>query len=112
MPDDGAPTDQPATAGRSWRVNSRLTVLKFAGAGAFLVAAVAFLGDPVGLAVSVLAAVGLVLFAVRDVLAPVRLAADPAGITVVTGFNGRRRVPWSAVEVVRVDERRRLGVRS
>ncbi|MGH3682699.1 MAG: PH domain-containing protein, partial [Natronosporangium sp.] len=43
----------------------------------------------------------------RDLAAPVRLLADPAGLTVVTGFARRRRLGWSQVERVRVDVRRR-----
>lgn len=51
--------------------------------------------------------VGLVGWATRDLIAPVRLAADPAGVTVVAGFAGHRRLRWSQVERVRVDVRRR-----
>jgi hypothetical protein len=112
MPDEGDPTGQPVPAERSWRVNGRLTVAKFVAAAVFLLVSLLFLGDPVGLAVSLVTAVALVGFATRDLLAPVRLAADADGVTVVTGFNGRRRVPWAQVERVRLDERRRLGVRS
>jgi hypothetical protein len=50
--------------------------------------------------------------ALRDLLAPVRLAADPDGVTVVTGFASRLRLPWSRIERVRVDERERLGLKS
>jgi hypothetical protein len=112
MPNEDNPTGQPVIAERSWRVNGRLTVAKFVAAAAFLVVAVAFLGDPVGMTVALVAALALVGFATRDLLAPVRLAADRAGVTVVTGFNGRRQVPWARVERVRLDERRRFGVRS
>src|SRR4051794_21604261 len=109
MPDEGDPTGQPVPAERSWRGNGRLTVVKFVAAAVFLLVSLLFLGDPVGLAVSLVTAVALVGFATRDLLAPVRLAADADGVTVVTGFNGRRRVPWAHVERVRLDERRRLG---
>ena len=113
MPDEDHQAADPGTAtDLSWRVNSRLTVLKIGGTVLFLLAAVAFAGDPVGLTVALLAAVALGAFALRDVLAPVRLTADPSGVTVVTGFNGRRHVPWDQVERVRVDERTRLGMRS
>lgn len=50
---------------------------------------------------------GLAGWAARDLAAPVRLLADPAGLTVVTGFARRRRLGWSQVERVRVDVRRR-----
>jgi hypothetical protein len=50
--------------------------------------------------------------ALRDLVVPVRLAADATGVTVVTGFAGHRHLPWTAVERIRLDERRRLGVRA
>lgn len=50
---------------------------------------------------------GLLGWAARDLAAPVRLAADPAGVTIVTGFATRRRLAWTTVERVRVDVRRR-----
>jgi Bacterial PH domain len=94
-----------------WRVDRRLTILKAAGAAVFVVAAVLLARDAAGLALGLLAACVLGGFALRDVLAPVRLAADPNGVTVVTGFNGRRHIPWAEVERVRVDSQRRLGRR-
>jgi hypothetical protein len=94
-----------------WRVDRRLTILKAAGAAVFVVAAVLLARDAAGLALGLLAAAVLGGFALRDVLAPVRLAADPNGVTVVTGFNGRRHIPWAEVERVRVDSQRRLGRR-
>jgi hypothetical protein len=60
----------------------------------------------------VLVAVGLTAYGLRDVLAPVRLAADATGLDVTRGYAGRRHLDWSDVERVRVDERLRLGVRS
>ena len=45
-------------------------------------------------------------------LAPVRLAADAEGLTVVSGFAGHRRLPWSQVESIGVDRRTRLGLSS
>ena len=56
---------------------------------------------------------GLAGWALRDLIAPVRLAADADGVTVVTGFARRRRhLPWAQIERVRVDRRDRLGLRS
>ncbi|HEY0000857.1 MAG TPA: PH domain-containing protein, partial [Actinoplanes sp.] len=43
---------------------------------------------------------------------PVRLAADTDGVTVITGFAGRRRVAWAQIERVRVDRRTRRGLSS
>ncbi|WP_433388720.1 PH domain-containing protein [Micromonospora sp. KLBMP9576] len=84
---------------RQWRVPPALPALKLAGALAL--PALALLldeGDPVRVALAVLAAAALAGWAARDLVAPVRLAVDPEGITVIRGFAGRRRLPWSAIE--------------
>ncbi|WP_066370000.1 PH domain-containing protein [Herbidospora mongoliensis] len=58
------------------------------------------------------AAIALAFFTARDLLARVRLVADPSGIIVVAGFAGRRRITWSEIDRIRVDERARYGLRS
>ncbi|HEX6074684.1 MAG TPA: PH domain-containing protein [Micromonosporaceae bacterium] len=68
--------------------------------------------DRPGLILILAAAVAVGTYALRDILAPVRLAADGEGVTVVTGFATKRRIPWRDVERIRVDERRRFGLRS
>jgi hypothetical protein len=95
-----------------WRVNGKLLVLKCVGAAVFVVVAALSLGDPVRTGVAALAAVWLAVLALRDLLAPVRVAADRDGITLVVGYAGHRRLPWSQIQRVRVDRRARLGVRS
>jgi hypothetical protein len=96
-----------------WRVPVRFTALKAALTVVFAVAGLYFAGaDRIGLVVAVVGTVALVAFTLRDVLAPVRLAADTGGLRVVSGYCGHREVPWSAVERVRVDVRHRLGLRS
>jgi hypothetical protein len=112
QPGGSKPTGELPTGEVRWRVNPRLTALKIAVAVLFLVAAVLFAGEPVGLAVGVAAALALAAFALRDLLAPVRLAADPTGVTVVSGFAGQRHLPWARIERIRVDERHRFGMRS
>src|SRR5215218_1103902 len=92
-----------------WRVDGRMTAFKVLGAVLFVVAGVLFGRDALSLTI---AALGLAAFALRDVLAPVRLAADGQGVTVVTGFSGRRRIPWSEIERIRVDVRQRIGRKS
>ncbi|HEU4421584.1 MAG TPA: PH domain-containing protein [Pilimelia sp.] len=99
-------------AGGRWRVTPALPALKLAGAAAFALLAVAFGSDPVRLAVAGAAALVLVGWAIRDLVAPVRLAADRDGLTMVVGFAGRRNLPWSQVERVRVDTRPRFGLRT
>ena len=93
-----------------WRVTPRLTALKLIGALVFGVAAL--IGDPVQRLFVGAGAVLLLLMAARDLFAPVRLMADPAGVVVVTGFARRRWLPWSRIERVRVDVRQRLGLRT
>jgi len=113
MPSEEAgPAGAAAPDRLSWRVSRKMTALKAAGVLAFTVMALLSLGEPVRPVVAGLAALILAGYALRDLVAPVRLEADPDGVTVVTGFAGRRRLAWSQIERVRVDERRRLGVRS
>jgi hypothetical protein len=95
-----------------WRIKPVLPVSKGMGAVAVIVLAVAFAGrDPVRWSLAVVVAVALTLWALRDLVAPVRLTADAAGVTVVTGFARRRHVPWGNIERVRVDISNRRGLR-
>jgi hypothetical protein len=95
-----------------WRVSPKLIALKVAGAVAFPLVALAFGGDPARLVFGVLAGLVLAAYALRDVLVPVRVAADASGVTVATGYAGHRRLPWSSVEKIQVYQRQRLGTRS
>jgi hypothetical protein len=109
---DSVPGSLPPGGELRWRVNSGLVVLKIAGTVIFMLLALLFTGDPVGLSIGLAAALALGAFALRDVLAPVRLAADADGVTVVSGFAGQRHLSWAEIERIRVDERRRLGTRN
>jgi Bacterial PH domain len=107
--------DPVPTRELSWRVARGPSVLKWVGAGLFAVIAAGIVltgGDPFAAALSGVAGIVLGLHALRDVLVPVRLAADPHGLVVVSGYAGRRRIPWAAVERIHVDERTRFGARS
>jgi hypothetical protein len=82
------------------------------------VVAVIFVATPLvagssvsGIVIGLIVAVGLAIYGLRDVLAPVRLAADADGVTVVSGFAGHRRLAWNDIERVRLDERSRYGGR-
>ncbi|TDC77580.1 PH domain-containing protein [Micromonospora sp. KC606] len=94
-----------------WRVPPALPAVKLVGAVA-LAALGLFLsgGDRVALVLSLVTAAGLAGWASRDLLAPVRLAADAGGVTVIQGFAGRRRLPWAAVETIGVTRRSRFGL--
>ena len=97
-----------------WKVRRELAVFKILGALACAgLAAYWYVdGDVRGVILAVPATVLVGAMGVRDLLVPVRLSADPSGITVVRGFAGRRHVPWEAIEDVKVDVRRRFGLRS
>ena len=109
-------SDSPATPGTpiepSWRVSPALTWGKASAAVVFTLVAVYYLDEPEKAFVAVLGAAVAGIYGVRDLVAPVRLAADADGVTVISGFAGRRRLPWSRIERVRVDHRARLGMRS
>jgi hypothetical protein len=121
-----ASTPEPVPAGASgetaetreipesvtWRVDKRLTVGKWAGAVIFALAAVLGFPDPGQVIVVGIAALLLAVLAVRDLAAPVRLAADPAGVTVSTGFAGRRSIAWAEVAKIKVDARKGVFLRS
>ncbi|MEU5788655.1 PH domain-containing protein [Micromonospora purpureochromogenes] len=101
----------PSSPSHQWRVPPALPVVKLVGA--VLLVALGLLladGDRVQAVLTVAVAGGLVGWALRDLLAPVRLAADPAGVTVIHGYAGRRHLPWPAVEAITVDRRSRLGL--
>lgn len=94
-----------------WRVKPVLPVTKALGAVAVLVLTVAFGGhDPVQWVIAGVAATGLAIWALRDVVRPVRLAADPDGLTVVAGLLARRHLAWDRIERVRVERHTRRGL--
>ncbi|MGK5442560.1 PH domain-containing protein [Micromonospora sp. URMC 105] len=101
----------PSSPSHQWRVPPALPVVKLVGAVALVALGLLLSdGDPVQVALTVAVAAGLLGWALRDLLAPVRLAADPAGVTVVQGYAGRRHLPWQVVEAITVDRRTRLGL--
>ncbi|MDG4834534.1 PH domain-containing protein [Solwaraspora sp. WMMD1047] len=84
---------------RQWRVPAKVPVVKFTAAVLFaLVGLLLADGDPVRLVLAGVTSAALVGWGLRDLLLPVRLTADPVGLTVVSGLAGRHRLPWSAVD--------------
>lgn len=69
----------------------------------------ALVADPMGRVLFAVAGTGLLVLAAADLLLRPRLAADPAGLRVRT-LTTSRRLPWSAVERVAVDEHNRYGL--
>ena len=98
------PTTPPADR---WSPRPVETVAAAAGAVAgLLLAAVA---DPAGRVLFGVAAAGLLAVVAADLLLRPRLAADATGVEVRT-LAGRRRMPWSALRRVDVDEHARYGL--
>jgi Bacterial PH domain len=96
-----------------WRIRPVVPVAKLLGAVGIVALVLAFgRDDPVQWFLAAVVTIGLAGWALRDLVAPVRLAADPDGVTVVVGFAGRRRLAWPEIERVRLDRRDRLGLRS
>ncbi len=86
-----------------------IIILKAVGTAVLLV--LALTADGRGLFLAGVGALALLVLTVRDLLARVRLAADADGVTVVSGFAGRLRIPWPEIERIRVDSRARYGAR-
>lgn len=89
-----------------WRVPLRVPVVKLAIAIALAVLGVTIGVDGWQRAAALVVAAGGVVWAIRDLVARVRLAADINGVTVVAGFAQKRRFAWPEVARVRVDTRR------
>jgi hypothetical protein len=103
--------DSTGVTSLSWRVEPKRVAGRATAAAGLAIATVLLARDPITLAVGFLAAAVAAGFAIRDVLVPVRLTADPDGVTLLRGVAGRRTIPWRDVERVRVDTRDRLGLR-
>jgi hypothetical protein len=103
---DPASAHAPALAHR-WSPRPAETAA--AAAGALVAAALAIVADPAGRVLFGVAAVGLLGLVVLDLLLRPRLAADADGIRVRT-LAVRRRLPWSALRRVDVDEHTRYGL--
>jgi hypothetical protein len=99
------------TVARQWRVRPALPILKLAGAVGVLVLGLLLAdGDLLRPALGVLAGAALAAWGVRDLVAPVRLAVAPEGVTVPTGWwTARRHLPWSTIEAIEVNRRAGRG---
>lgn len=95
-----------------WRVPSTVPAVKLILAAALVVATVTLGRDVIAAVAGLVVGAGVGLSGLRDLLAPVRLEADPEVLTVTTGFGTRHRYLWSDVERIRIDDRRRLLGRS
>jgi hypothetical protein len=96
---------------KEWRVHRNWVVVKGVGLVAALALLAFNLGDRRALILCGALGVVLAVLIVRDLVVPVRLAMDDAGITVIRGFAGRQHVPWADVERIVVDVNHRYGRR-
>lgn len=80
-----------------------------AAAGTLLAAGLALTADAAGRLLFAALAIGLAALVAADLLLRPRLRADAGGLQVRT-LGVRARLPWSAVQRVRVDERSRYGL--
>jgi hypothetical protein len=93
---------------RRWRVPMPQIALKCAATVLLAALTVMSAGDVQALVLAGAGTVACGALALRDLVAPVRLAADAEGLTVISGYAGHRRIPWARVTGLRIDERRRL----
>src|SRR5688572_17647835 len=97
---------RPARGGPvAFRVPTGVMAAKFGLAALLLVLAVVALisGNTGPLVVGLVTACAVAAYALRDVLVRDRLSADSSGVSLATGYAGRRRLTWAEVEQVRVD---------
>ncbi len=103
-----SPAERPASF--RWRVSPPLTWAKLAAVVAFALVVFIYRDEPMRAFVAGVGALVIGIYAARDLIAPVRLAADHDGVTVVSGYASKHHVPWADVERLRVDRHSRLGL--
>lgn len=96
---------------RQWSVPRKVPALKSVACVVFGLVA-AMLSDSAQVIVATATALLLGASALRDVVHPVRLAADADGVNVSAGLIGYRHIPWNMIERLRLDTRKRLGIRN
>jgi hypothetical protein len=109
-PEPEPPILEPEPDSGQWRVSPPLTWAKIAAVVAFALVALLFRHETGRAVAAGFGAVLLGVYAARDLVAPIRLRADRAGVTVVTGYAGHRYLPWEQIERVRVYRGKRLGM--
>ncbi|GAA5087713.1 hypothetical protein HNP84_005759 [Thermocatellispora tengchongensis] len=96
---------------RQWRVRRDVLALKAVGLAVALVLFVLNIDDLRAVMLCSVLVVGLGVLVARDLVAPVRLAADGRGISVVRGFSRMEWIDWDKVEHISVDVQHRYGRR-
>ena len=105
-PTTDAVPEPPLKAAR-WHVDRTALVAKIIGVVAFALIPQVLSLNAGSRWFGLLLALVFAVYAPRDVVAPVRLSADAEGVTVVKGYAGHRRLPWSEIERLRVGSQRR-----
>jgi hypothetical protein len=95
-----------------FRVDRRLTIAKIVGVVVFAVLAVVLVSDPIRTAGAAIGAAVLAGYALRDLVAPIRLAADQTGLTIVVRFASHHRLGWSDIVRIRLDRHSRWGLQA
>jgi len=90
-----------------WRVPVRVPAAKAIVVAVLVYLAVVTRHGAGAVVVALAAAAGVAVWALQDVLVRVRVAAGAEGVTLVAGFGRRVTLPWSRVDRIRVDPRRR-----
>ena len=98
---------QPEPPEQRWAPRPAETAL--AAAGGLVALLLVVVADSAGRVLLGIAAAGLFLLAASDLLVRPRLAADARGLRLRT-LSVRRDLPWSQIERVLVDERKRYGL--
>jgi hypothetical protein len=111
-PDPVVPGLPEPPASCRWRVSPPLTWAKLAAVVAFALVVFIYRDEPMRAFVAGVGALVIGVYAARDLIAPIRLAADLDGVTVVSGYASKQHVPWANVERLRVDRQSRLGLRT
>jgi Bacterial PH domain len=103
--------DGPPPSSVSYRVPLAVIAAKFGLAALLVIVTLAF-GVREQVTIGLAAALAVIIFAARDMVARERLRADADGLVAVSGYAGRRHLDWSDVQRMIVDSRLRLGART
>ncbi len=108
---DGEEPGEPDGPLAEWRVDQRLTWIKVVLALVFAAGPWVAGASAASKLVGIIAGAGIAASGLRDLLAPVRLRVDAAGVRVVAGFANHRELGWKDLERIRLDTRSRFGLR-
>ena len=97
---------RPAPAEQQWHADGAVTVAKLLGVGLFAAVPPALSLNAAARWFGAAVAAALVVYALRDVIAPIRLSANRVGVRVISGFAGHRDIAWDDIERMRIIRQR------